>query len=240
MRHGYDMCRRLRTQLLVSPCFLLAVGCGGGHKGTPVVEPEPDGEEMHRFENPEEWAKIFDDPARDAWQHPDEIVTLLAPAAGMTVADIGAGTGYFLSRLSRAVGEGGIVIGTDIEPNMVQYMTGRAEREALGNVRPVLAAPDDPTLPAAGVDRVLVVDVWHHISGDAAARITYGKKLAATLRPGGAVMIVDFTPESAMGPPKQHRIPAPTVVAELTAAGLVAEIADETLPEQYVVIGRRP
>ncbi len=188
----------------------------------------------HRFEDADEWAKVFDDPARDAWQKPDEVVTLLALTPGMTVADLGAGTGYFLARLSTGVGSTGHVIATDIEPDMVRYLTERATREHLSNVRAVLAPPDAPGLDPASADRILVVDVWHHLSD----RPAYASRLAATLRPGGFIAIVDFTLEAERGPPPSHRLGPDAIIADLTSAGLTATLADETLPDQYVVIAR--
>ena len=190
----------------------------------------------HRFEHADRWAKVFDDPARDAWQRPAQVVALLQIAPGMTVADIGAGTGYFLPYLSRAVGPTGKVLGLDVEADMVRHMKDRASREGLANVTAAQVAPDDPGLPAGAVDRVLIVDTWHHIG----AREAYVKKLAAGLRPGGFVTVVDFTLESDKGPPREHRIPADVVMKELASAGLAARVVQETLPDQYIVVGERP
>lgn len=191
----------------------------------------------HRFERAEDWVAAFDDPARDAWQKPAEVVQLAAITPGMHVADIGAGTGYFLPHLSRAVGAGGVVHALDVEPDMVRHMTERAQREGLANVRARQIAADDPGLAAGSLDRILVVDTWHHID----ARVDYSKKLLAGLKPGGRLLVVDFTLESAKGPPATHRIAPEQVVAELTQAGFRAEIvAGETLPDQYVVVGHRP
>ncbi len=176
----------------------------------------------------------FDDPARDAWQRPEEVTALLEIEPGRTVADLGAGTGYFLRHLSWAVGEKGTVLALDIEPSMVRYMTERAGREGLRNVRPATVPFDDPKLPAGAVHRVLIVDTWHHIPD----RTEYARKLAQGLAPGGAVFVVDFTLESKEGPPREHRVPPEQVVAELCAGGLEARVVEETLPEQYVVVGR--
>lgn len=189
----------------------------------------------HRFEDADEWAKVFDDPARDAWQKPDEVVSLLQLSPGMTVADIGAGTGYFVARLSAAVGPTGHVVATDIEPDMVRYISERATREHLPNVRAVLAPPDSPGLDPSSVDRILVVDVWHHLSD----RPAYAAGLAATLRPGGFIAIVDFTLDAERGPPPAHRLAPDAIIADLASAGLTASLAAETLPDQYVVIARR-
>ena len=191
---------------------------------------------VHRFENAEQWAKELDDPARDAWQRPADVLAALRIAPGMTVADVGAGTGYFLPHLSRAVGPAGKVLALDIEPDMVRYMKERAEREHLANVTPRVVPLDDPELPAGGVDRVLVVDTWHHIDG----RPAYAAKLRAALAPGGAVFVVDFKLDATRGPPREHRLSPEQVAAELSQGGLVAEIVPAPLPEQYVVAGRRP
>jgi hypothetical protein len=157
---------------------------GHGHGG--------DGPLVHRFEDPERWAKEFDKPERDAWQKPDEVVTLLQLAAGMKVADIGAGTGYFEARLSRAVGPTGSVLALDVEEGMVSYLNERAKREGLANVKASKVAFDDPKLAAGSVDRILIVDTWHHIDG----RGAYAVKLRDALAPGGFVAIVDFTLEA--------------------------------------------
>jgi cyclopropane fatty-acyl-phospholipid synthase-like methyltransferase len=185
----------------------------------------------HRFEKADEWAPIFDDPARDAWQRPDAVVAALTLKPGMVVADIGAGTGYFEKRLATAVGPSGAVIAVDIEADMVRYLAERAKREGTPNVEARLGTVDDPKLTTQSVDRILIVDTWHHI-GD---RVAYGTKLAAALKPGGAVFVVDFTLETEKGPPKQHRLAPSQVIEELTRAGMNATIVDAGLPDQYIV-----
>ncbi len=185
----------------------------------------------HRFEHADQWAPIFDDPKRDAWQQPDKVVAALALAPGMTVADVGAGTGYFEKRLATAVGDKGAVIAIDIEPDMIRYMGERARRERTPNVEARLATADDPKLAAASVDRILIVDTWHHV-GD---RVAYGKQLAAALKPGGAVFVVDFTLETAKGPPRHHRLAPAQVIDELAKAGFKAAVVEVGLPDQYVV-----
>lgn len=189
---------------------------------------------MHRFDKADDWAPMFDDPERDAWQKPAHVVALLAIAPGMTVADLGAGTGYFEPHLSAAVGEAGKVLALDVEADMVRYMKERGAREGWSNVEPRQVAFDDPQLPAGSVHRVLIVDTWHHMT----AREEYARKLAAGLAPHGAVYVVDFTLETDRGPPREHRLSADAVVAELTAGGLVAEIVAEELSDQYVVVAR--
>lgn len=189
----------------------------------------------HDFSDAASWSKVFDDPARDAWQKPDEVVALLEITPGATVVDLGAGTGYFESHLSGAVGGAGTVIALDPEPNMVDFMTWRAKKDGLRNVTPRVCPLDGTGLADASVDRVLVVDTWHHL-GDRAA---YAKHLAAVVKPGGLVAVVDFTLDAAKGPPPSHRVPPEKVIEALVAAGFTASAVAETLPDQYVVVGRK-
>jgi SAM-dependent methyltransferase len=189
-----------------------------------------------QFDDAEKWVQRFEGPARDAWQHPQDVVDLMGIEPGMTIADIGTGTGYFLPYLSRGAGETGTVLALDVEPGMIRHVDERVEMEELFNVRPRVVPPDDPQLPTARTDRVLIVNTWHHIAG----RDRYALKLAAALSSGGAVYIVDFTPDSSMGPPASEKLPTETVVAELEKAGLQTEILTEDLPQQYIVVGRKP
>ena len=189
----------------------------------------------HRFADAEKWSRSFDDPARDAWQKPDEVVELMEIEPGMIVADVGAGTGYFMKHLAAAVGTSGRAVGLDIEPAMVEFMRKRIAEESWSNAEAREIEPDASDLEAGSLDRVLIVNTWHHIG----AREDYSKTLRKALKPGGRVIIVDFTKETSHGPPPAHRLRADDVVAELEAGGLEAEIATESLPEQYVVVGRR-
>jgi cyclopropane fatty-acyl-phospholipid synthase-like methyltransferase len=218
--------------------LFVLVACGSGAHEAPATAPPPTGHHgggmPHRFENAELWAKDFDNPARDAWQQPERVLAALELQPQMIVADIGAGTGYFAVRLARAV-SGGQVIATDIEPDMVRYMTDRAAREGLANLRAVLTPPADPQLAAASVDRILVVDVWHHL-GDRAA---FARALGQALRPGGKLAIVDFKRESSHGPPPKHRLTPDQIIADLRAAGLTASLSAIVLPEQYIVIAAK-
>jgi predicted methyltransferase len=190
----------------------------------------------HRFENAEEWAPRFDDPKRDAWQKPTEVIALMEIEPGMHVADIGAGTGYFLPHLASQTGADGTVVGLDIEVDMVRYMSDRVAREKLVGVSARVVATDDPKLAPASLDRILIVDTWHHLPG----RVAYSKKLAAGLKPGGTLTIVDFTMETTRGPPKSHRLTSESILGELRAAGLEAELLSENLPDQFIVRGVKP
>ena len=115
----------------------------------------------HRFDDPERYAKEFDDPGRDAWQMPTRVIEALALKPGQKVADIGAGTGYFSMRLAASPATP-TVFAVDIEPSMVAHLTKRATAEKRTNVVAVQAAADSPNLPEA-MDVVLIVDTYHHI-----------------------------------------------------------------------------
>lgn len=186
-----------------------------------------------RFDDAEAWAAVFDDPARDAWQKPDEVIRELALPKDAKVADIGAGTGYFAARIARVVTEG-MVYATDVEPDMVRYLGERAKRDNVPNLKPVLSTADDANIPEA-VDFILVVNTYHHIGN----RPDYFKRLTSKLKPAGRVVIIDFTKESVNGPPPHARITADEVMTELATAGLRLQRAPEVLPEQYLLIFER-
>lgn len=185
---------------------------------------------LHRqFDDAEQWARVFDDPARDAWQKPAEVIRALALAPDASVADIGAGTGYFSVRLARAVPQGR-VYAADVAPGMVQHLKSRAEHEKLANLVAHQAAADNPRLPHA-VDVVILVDTYHHIDG----REAYFRKLRASLTRTGRLAIIDFRPDSPVGP-RHGRIAPDAVKAELARAGYRFATAHDFLPYQYFFV----
>ena len=186
---------------------------------------------MHRrFDDAEKWSKVFDDPARDAWQKPAEVIAALKLAPEAIVADIGSGTGYFAVRLARAVPKGK-VYGADVEPDMVRFLNARAAREGLGNLTSHGAGDEGPNLPGQ-VDLALVVDTYHHIP----CRSRYFEWLKSALRPGGRIAIIDFKLDSPRGPPVKHRIPPDQVKAEMERAGYRLEDQPDFLPHQYFLL----
>jgi predicted methyltransferase len=184
----------------------------------------------HSFSGAEQWAKIFDDPQRDAWQKPHEVIQALKLKADAVVADIGSGTGYFSVRLAHMVPKGK-VYGLDAEPDMVKYLADRAKRAGLNNVKAVLVKPGDAALPEKA-DLVILVDVYHHIE----KREAYFRELQRSLKPGGRLAVIDFTMDSPEGPPKAARIAPEQVKAELQAAGYALKEAPAFLPNQYFLI----
>jgi SAM-dependent methyltransferase len=195
---------------------------GAGH-------PQPDHMDRH-FDDAERWAKEFDDPSRDAWQMPARVVEALALKPGQSIADIGAGTGYFSTRLARSTASP-TVYAVDIEPSMVAYLKARAAKEGLKNLVAVQAGSDGPNLPAA-VDTILIVDTYHHIPN----RVAYFTKLKSALKPGGTLAIVDFRKDSPSGPPVEFRFTAEQISGELARAGFTLARQHEFLPRQLFLV----
>jgi predicted methyltransferase len=181
------------------------------------------------------YARRLTDPARDAWQKPDEVVALLALGPGSVACDVGAGPGYFTLRLSRAVGPRGRVYAVDVEPLLLAALRDRLDAERIANVTPVLSVPSHPLLPPGTCDVVLVVDTYHHFPDGPA----YLRRLAAALRPGGRIVNVDFEKRpTPVGPPVGHRVSREAFIADAAAAGLQVVAEPRLLEHQYVVVLR--
>jgi SAM-dependent methyltransferase len=178
---------------------------------------------------------ILERPERDAYQKPDEVMAALAFRPGERVADIGAGSGYFARRISKAVGPTGVVWAIDIAPEVLEYLEAHARREGLANIRVRRVQPDDPQLPPGGVDTILMVDTLHYVK----ERGAYAKKLRAGLAPGGRVVVIDFVPKSPeerpWGPPPSQKMSREEVDAAMAEAGLVPARVHGFLTEQFFV-----
>lgn len=213
-----------------------------GHSGPPAREGDAhehdhayrhDGADPHhRFDDPERWAKLFEDPGRDEWQKPSVVVDRMELDADAVVADIGSATGYFPVRLARAV-TNGRVWGVDIEPSMVRHLNERARREGLDHLFSILGTAADPLLPER-VDAVLMVNTYHHVQ----ERPAYFRRLRRDLTGEGRVVIVDFKQgDLPVGPPDAMKIPPDQVIEELAEAGYsVAEDDRSSLPYQFILI----
>jgi cyclopropane fatty-acyl-phospholipid synthase-like methyltransferase len=184
----------------------------------------------HGFEDIQHWSKVFDDPARAAWQRPAEVVAALALEPDDVVVDLGTGTGYFVEHLARAVPRGK-VLAIDTEPRMLSFVAKRAERSKLDNVETRLAGGDDPKLREQ-VDLVLVVDTYHHIG----KRTAYFQRLAPRLSEAGRVVIVDWKlGKFPIGPPDSHKLAPEVVQREFEAGGYERCSSSDRLPYQYVL-----
>jgi SAM-dependent methyltransferase len=153
---------------------------------------------------------IFEYPDRDKKLHVDRIMDLLAIAPGKSVADIGAGSGWFTVRAAAKVGGAGAVYAEDINPKAIDYITQRAAKENLANVHPILGEVDDTKLPPSSVDAVLILKTYHEF----AHPIPLMTKLKAALRPGAKIGIIDRN-----GNGTDHGIMPDVVEREMAEAG---------------------
>jgi predicted methyltransferase len=187
----------------------------------------------HSFGDAEKWAHVFDDPERDAWQKPHQVIQALSLRPDAVIADIGAGTGYFAVRFANMV-PAGKVYAVDVEPDMVRYLAERAKKEKRANLVALKGAAGDPRLPEKA-DLVVLVDAYHHIG----QRERYFRALAGSLKPGGRIAVIDFRMDSPSGPPKSARIAPERVKAELAAAGYALAEEHGFLPRQYFLVFTR-
>lgn len=170
-----------------------------------------------------EYAKVLEDPSRDAWQKPHEVIMALKLRPDESIADIGAGSGYFTRRFAKHAGK---VYAVDIDAKLLDMI----RKNGSPKIETVQATQDDPKLPAASVDTVFICDVLHHID----ARPAYYAKLLKALKPGGRIVIVDFHKRDLpVGPPVSMKLSRDQVIDEFRAAGM--RLADEQtfLPHQY-------
>lgn len=191
-------------------------------------------QEMHRVQQDSKaYIARLEDPMRDAYQKPDEVVKALKLEEGEVIADIGAGSGYFTFRLARPVGEKGRVYAVDVSPDMIVHVNRRVRDLNVKNVVTILSAPDDPLLADGSVDRFLIVDTWHHIGGHA----KYLALLKRMLKPGGQVVMIDFKKaKTPVGPPMEVRIERDDLVREMEANGFQLAGEHTFLEYQYFLI----
>ena len=175
----------------------------------------------------------LDAPERDEWQRPELVVAAAGLTLGQVVADVGAGTGYFEVHLSQAVGASGKVLALDVNRSLVEHMRRRFHDAGLNNVEARVLRHDDPGLEPGSVDRVLIVDLWHHLHD----RVAYGRKLRTALRPEGRLLVIDRGTGSSHAPPVGMRISVETVIGELDAAGFRTRLLPQALPRQFMVEG---
>lgn len=153
---------------------------------------------------------VFDYPGRDERLQINRVMDLLGITPGKSVADIGAGSGWFTVRAAKRVGEAGLVYAVDINSEATRYISDRAEKEHLSNVKTILSKPDDPLLPAAAVDSVLLLKTYHEV----AHPVVLLRALRASLRPGAKVGVIDRN-----GNGENHGVNRDVVIREATQAG---------------------
>ena len=187
---------------------------------------------IHRLFPPSDLG-LLDAPDRDLWQRPDQIMDALGIADASVVADIGAGSGWFTTRLARRVGPQGLVYAEDVQKEMMAAISRRVGREGFNNVKPVLGSKNDPRLPAASLDAALMVDAYHEVED----RVSMLSNLAKALKPQGRLGIVDFRLDgTGPGPDIEERVSPDVVVNDAKKAGLRLIRQEPFLQYQYFLI----
>ncbi|MCP5520316.1 MAG: class I SAM-dependent methyltransferase [Verrucomicrobiales bacterium] len=174
---------------------------------------------------------------RESEEHPDQAVAALGLKAGMTVADLGAGTGYYSRRMARAVGRTGRVYAVDVQPEMLELLRRNATAAGLTNIVTVLATEKDPRLPANAIDLVIMVDVYHELAWPHEVM----EALMRSLKPGGRVAFLEYRAEDPRVPIKPlHKMTEAQVRKEAEAHGLEWIETVRSLPWQHLVVFRKP
>jgi cyclopropane fatty-acyl-phospholipid synthase-like methyltransferase len=184
------------------------------------------------FKNAEKWTKNFDDPSRDEWQKPQDVISALKIQDGTIVGDLGAGTGYFSARIAKQF-PNATVFAIDNEKDMTVFLQKRADKEKLPNLKPVLSQNDGFSVEKP-IDILLIVDTYHHLPN----REKYFQTILPQLKPQARIVIVDFLPSSPVGPPKKYRFQPPQIEEELKSLHLKRDQLFE-LPRQFVLILKR-
>lgn len=173
---------------------------------------------------------------RQQEEDPERALRVLAVQPGSTVADVGAGSGYYTRRLSQLVGPSGKVYANDLQPGMLQILRSRLERERILNVEPVLGAVDDPRLPANAVDLILMVDVYHEFSEPQAML----RHMRTALKPGGRLVLLEYRAEDPRVPIRpEHKMTVAQAKLEVESEGFALTTVNEDLPWQHILIFTR-
>lgn len=214
----------------VALASLTATGCD---KGQQTTLPQ-------HYDNKQEVLADLEDPQRDAWARPDEVVAALPlDDPQMVVADVGAGSGYFSRRIAARIPEGK-VIAVDVDADFVDYVKQNRDAWGTPNVEPRLAMYENALLPEGSVDLVFVSNTYAYIRD----RDTYFTGIQHALRPGGKLVIIDFRPDADLSgvenaPKPSQRVPRDAVIAQIEALGFALDHEETFLPHQYYLVFAR-
>jgi ubiquinone/menaquinone biosynthesis C-methylase UbiE len=177
----------------------------------------------------------LDRPERESEEQPDKCLEALGIKHGMVVADVGAGIGYMSFKMAKLVGPSGKVYANDVQPEMLEKLRDRAQRDKISNVQAVLGTENDPKLPASAIDLILMVDVYHEFSQPQAML----DRMREALKPGGRLVLVEYRKEDPSIPIRpEHKMSVKDVRTEVEAEGYQFDQVIEVLPRQHIIIFR--
>lgn len=175
-------------------------------------------------------------PEREREERTDLLIEALPIAAGSIVADIGAGTGYFSFPIAARI-PNGKVLAVDIQQEMLDIIEARKAQGAPANVETVLGTEQDPMLPNAGIDLILIVDAYHEFSHPR----EMGFAMSRALKPGGILVLIEYRGEDPAVPIKRlHKMTERQAQREMAAVGLEWVRTESFLPQQHFLVFRRP
>ena len=191
-------------------------------------------EEIHKMhQDSKAYIAMLENPQRDAEQKPDEVLASLNLKQGETIADIGAGSGYFSFRLANKVGPSGRVYAVDIDPDLVLHMNRQIRDRKVRNVLTILSDPGDPLLADASINRFFICNTWHHVEN----RPQYLALMKRMLKPGGQIIVLDYKKEPLpVGPPPEMKLAKEVAISEMEAAGFQLAKEYTFLPYQYFLV----
>jgi arsenite methyltransferase len=224
-------CRYIMIPFMRPIVLLLMTAAVGMPAAAQTVQHQHQAEKLHR--DPKAYIAALENPKRDAYQKPEEVIAALGVRPGEIIADIGSGSGYFTLRLAQATGPSGRVFGVDVSPDMVVHLNRRIRDLGVPNVTTILAPPDDPLLPDASIDRFFICDVWHHVEDQP----KYLARMKKMLKPGGQVVMIDFHKKPLpVGPPLEMKIAREDLIAQMQKHGFKVAKEHTFLPYQYFLV----
>jgi SAM-dependent methyltransferase len=234
----YDGLSMTLPRFVVASAVVIAAaaGCSRATPTGTAAAADPPGTYMGRtLATPMSYqgADWLDREDRETTEQPEHVLDVLAVKEGMTVADVGAGSGYFTVRIAKRVGPRGRVLATDLQPEMLDLLRTKIAAAKLFNVVPVLATESDAKLPRNELDLVLMVDVYHELPRPAATLA----QVRGALRPGGRIALVEYRGEDRDVPIKpEHKTTLVQIRRELDANGFAFQSSDESLPQQRIIV----
>jgi len=181
---------------------------------------------------PPEELGALEGPDRDAWQEPERVMDALGITSGTTVADVGAGGGWFTIKLANRVGPKGLVYAEDIQREMIESINRRVNRTNLSNVKTIIGTSNNPQIPTP-VDAVLMVDVY----GEVEDPVTLLRNVIGQLKKGGRIGIIEHRLNGGgPGPPLENRVTPETIIRAAEAVNLELVTHDDSFRYQYLLI----